>query len=107
MATVKKIIGKVPVYRGEWTAGVEYLVHNIVSYMGSSFICKADNTNKAPATFSKGVYSVNSEYWDVMADGSYSYVSEASNELMTQEEFETLKGSGKLEEWKTYYTYED
>lgn len=105
MATSKKIIGKVPVYRGEWKSGVIYYKHNIVSMLGSSFISLIDDNSNTPAQFNKGSYSVH-DTWAFFADGSFNYVEKQSKEFIPQSEFDALRDAGQLETWKTYNTFE-
>lgn len=106
MATTKKIIGKVPVYRGDWQSGVIYYKHNMVSWLGSLFISLVDNNTQQPAIFDKGNYMVHSS-WSFAADGSYSYVEKQSKKLIPQEEFDAMREAGELETWRTYHTYEE
>lgn len=70
MATQKKIIGRVPVSRQEYSAGATYYRDNIVTYGGSAFQCTADGTTTAPAVFDdSGNMTVNAG-WKVFADAS-------------------------------------
>ncbi len=46
--------------RGTWSAGATYLVNDIVSDAGSSYICKIVHSNQQPP---------NATYWDLLAAG--------------------------------------
>ena len=105
MATTKKIIGKVPVYRGEFELGKTYSKHNIVTMLGSSFISLVDGNIHIPCSVVDGSF-VLGEGWSFLADASYSYLKESSEVDISQEEFEALQESGQLDESKTYYIYE-
>ena len=104
MATTKKIIGKVPVYRGEFELGKTYSKHNIVTMLGSSFISLVDGNVNFPCTVVNNSFVLN-EGWSFLADASYSYLKESSEVDISQEEFEALQESGQLDESKTYYIY--
>ena len=105
MATTKKIIGKVPVYRGDFVLGKTYYKHNIVTYLGSSFISLVDENVSVPCSVVNNSFVLN-EGWGFLADASYSYLKESSEVDISQEEFEALQESGQLDESKTYYIYE-
>lgn len=105
MATTKKIIGKVPVYRGEFKLGKTYSKHNIVTMLGSSFISLVDGNIHIPCSVVDGSF-VLGEGWGFFADASYSYLKESSEVDISQEDFEALQESGQLDKSKTYYIYE-
>lgn len=105
MATTKKIIGKVPVYRGEFELGKTYSKHNIVTMLGSSFISLVDGNTNLPCTVVTGSF-VLCEGWGFLADASYSYLENQKEVDISQEEFDALQKSGELDESKTYYIYE-
>lgn len=105
MATTKKIIGKVPVFRGEFVLGKTYYKQNIVTMLGSSFISLVDGNVNIPCTVVNNSFVLN-EGWSFLADASYSYLKESSEVDISQEEFEALQESGQLDESKTYYIYE-
>lgn len=44
---------------GEWSNSTSYVVADVVSYQGSSYICRADNNNQLPT---------NTTYWQVLAE---------------------------------------
>lgn len=105
MATTKKIIGRVPVFRDEFVLGKTYYKHNIVTYLGSSFISLVDGNVRVPCSVVNNSFVLN-EGWGFFADASYSYLKESSEVDISQEEFEALQESGQLDESKTYYIYE-
>lgn len=50
MANVTKLIGRVPVPRGEYQAGSTYYKYNLVQYDGSTYMSLTDGNTTAPAT---------------------------------------------------------
>ena len=72
MATQKRIIGKLPVYRGAYVEGMIYYRFNIVSYLGSSFISEIDENTEVPCRV-EGEEFVLSAGWSFFADASESY----------------------------------
>lgn len=50
MTKTRKVIGKVSVPRGEFSEGTTYYRYNVVTYLGSAFMCTVDSTTVAPAT---------------------------------------------------------
>lgn len=75
MSTVTKILdGGLPVTRGEYASGTTYYRHNIVSYLGSAFICTSETTTSAPATLGDdGMTITVNAGWAVFADGRSIY----------------------------------
>lgn len=74
MANVTKTIGRVPIWRGEFSAGTTYYQHNIVGMYGSSYIALVDNPATAPVTVDgEGNMTVDTNKWGVVADASASY----------------------------------
>ena len=107
MATVKKKIGRVPVYRGEYDSRKSYSMHNIVSYMNSSFISTMDGNTSAPCTMDGGNLVLNNG-WQFMADSSYAYKLVLEKEVdIPQFVFDKMKEDGELDTTKDYYTYEE
>lgn len=49
MTKTRKVIGKVSVPRGEFSEGTTYYRYNVVTYLGSAFMCTVDSTTVAPA----------------------------------------------------------
>lgn len=43
-------MGKVSVPRGEFSEGTTYYLYNVVTFLGSAFMCTAESTTVAPAT---------------------------------------------------------
>lgn len=107
MATVRKTIGRVPVYRGDYKSGTTYYMHNIVSYMGSSFVCVAESTTIIPCVESNGELVLNNG-WNFLADASIgAKMLEAKEEDIQKEEFDAMKEAGTLDPNKRYYIYEE
>lgn len=77
MATTKKVIGKIPVYKGEWTQGA-YSRLNQVSLLGSTFQSNKDNNTSKPADIVDGklVVDVN---WDIISNGTDAFL--ANNKI--------------------------
>lgn len=106
MATTKKIIGKVPVYRGEFVLGKPYYKHNIVTMLGSSFISLVDGNVNIPCSVVNASF-VLGEGWSFLADASYSYLKSLKEVDIPQEEFDDMMSAGTLDITKDYYTYEE
>lgn len=79
MATQKRTIGKLPVFRKEYKEGVSYSRLNIVTYLGSSFISDVDNNTSVPCVV-EGKTFVLSTGWSFFADTSASYLYEQTIE---------------------------
>lgn len=75
MATVKKTIGRLPVYKGDWVAGT-YSMLNQVAYLGSTFQSKIDNNTSQPATVVNNALQVNAN-WSVVSNGTAAYLADA------------------------------
>lgn len=106
MATTKKIIGQVPVYRGEYDISKTYSKHNIVTMLGSSFISLINENNNAPCSVENDSF-VLGEGWGFFADASYSYLEQQREVDIPQEKFDAMMGAGTLDTTKEYYTYEE
>lgn len=106
MATTKKIIGKVPVYRGEFESGKAYSKHNIVTMLGSSFISLVDENTHIPCSVVDGSF-VLGEGWKFFADASYSYLENQKEVDIPQGVFDNMMAAGTLDTTKEYYTYEE
>lgn len=106
MATTKKIIGKVPVYRGDFVLGKTYYKHNIVTMLGSSFISLADENTNIPCNVVNDSF-VLGEGWSFLADASYSYLKSIKEVDIPQEEFDAMMEAGTLDITKEYYTFEE
>lgn len=72
MATQKKIIGKLPVFRGEYNKSVVYYKHNIVTYLGSSFISTKDENMSVPCSVGDKKFILSSG-WAFFSDSSEAY----------------------------------
>lgn len=84
MATVKKTIGKVPVWIEEYKSGSTYSKFNIVGMYGSSYISLIDNNTTPPATIGEdGNIIVDTEKWGIIADASkyYTFVDKKQDKL--------------------------
>lgn len=75
MATVKKTIGRLPVYKGDWVAG-SYSMLNQVTYLGSTFQSKIDNNTATPATVVNNALQVNAN-WSVVSNGTAAYLADS------------------------------
>ena len=106
MATQKRTIGKLPVYREEYKEGVSYSRLNIVTYMGSSFISNLDGNTAVPCVVENGMFKV-SYGWSFFADASAAYLWKQTEVDLPQEEFDAMKEAGELDVNKRYYTYEE
>ena len=106
MATQKRTIGKLPVYRGGYVPGVAYSRLNIVTYLGSSFISLMDDNDSVPCVVENDAF-VLSYGWDFFADASAAYLLEQRNVDLPQDEFDDRMEAGALDITKNYYTYEE
>lgn len=73
MVTQKKIIGKLPVFRGEYKQGTVYARLNMVTYLGSNFISDIDNNGAVPCVVKDNAFEL-SDGWSFFADTSESYL---------------------------------
>lgn len=106
MSTTKKIIGRVPVFRGAYEQGREYHKHNIVSHLGSSFVSLVDENKNEPCMVKNNAFVLN-EGWAFLADASFSYLKKLNEVDIPQDEFDEMKNTGTLDITKEYYTYEE
>lgn len=106
MATTKKIIGKVPTFRGEFVLGKTYYKQNIVTMLGSSFICLVDGNVNIPCSVVDDSF-VLGEGWGFLADASYSYLEKEKEVDIPQNVFDAMMEAGTLDTTKEYYTYEE
>ena len=106
MATQKRTIGKLPVYKGAYVSGMKYSRLNIVSYLGSSFISQLDDNGVVPCVVENNVFKV-SDGWAFFADASAAYLWKQTEVDIPQEEFDEMYKSGTLDVSKRYYTYEE
>ena len=70
MANVTKLIGRVPVPRGEYQAGSTYYKYNLVQYDGSTYMSLTDGNTTAPATVGEDGRTTVGENWQVWSDAS-------------------------------------
>lgn len=70
MANVTKLIGRVPVPRGEYQAGSTYYKYNLVQYDGSTYMSLTDGNTAAPATVGEDGRTTVGENWQVWSDAS-------------------------------------
>lgn len=76
MAEIQTIIGSLPVYRGEYDAGVSYFRDNQVTMYGSTFQSIADdNIGYPPAEVRDDgkVYAINMDKWIIVANALAAY----------------------------------
>lgn len=76
MAEIQTIIGSLPVYRGEYDAGVSYFRDNQVTMYGSTFQSIADdNVGYPPAELRDDgkVYAINTDKWIIVANALAAY----------------------------------
>lgn len=104
MTTTKRVIGKVPIFRGTYEEGKEYFKYNIVTWMGSSFISLEDKNANVPATIENDSF-VLGEGWDFIADASNAYILPMKDVDISQDVFDNIPES-ELDPNKTYYIYE-
>ena len=82
-------------------------MHNIVSYLNSSFISLVDGNTSAPCTVEEGNLVLNNG-WQFMADSSYAYKLLEEKEVdIPQSVFDKMKEDSELDTTKDYYTYEE
>lgn len=106
MATTRKIIGSVPIFRGEYKSSVKYYKQNIVTYYDSAFISTVDENMSVPCVIENNAFSLQ-DGWDFFIDNSELYFFKESEIDLPQEEFDELKEQGLLDITKIYYTYEE
>lgn len=106
MATQKRTIGKLPVYKGGVVEGNSYSRLNIVTYLGSSFISQVDGNTAVPCVVDEDAF-VLSYGWAFFADASAAYLWKQTEVDLPQEEFEAKLDAGELDATKRYYTYEE
>lgn len=106
MATTKKIIGSVPIYRGEYKHDEKYHKQNIVSYLGSAFISLSDENTLVPCIVEEQTF-VLQPGWEFLIDNSESYFLKGKDIDLPQSEFDRWKEEGLLNITKNYYTYEE
>ena len=82
---VKKIIGRLPVWRtDDWASGAEVHRWNYYRYLNSTFVCLTEGTANAPGAVVDGVLTAN-DGWKIVFDGNAS-VAEASEAASTAKE---------------------
>ena len=107
MALVRKSIGRVPVYRGEFSNGKEYYLYNIVSYMGSSFVSTIERNDGVPCKEVDGIL-VLADGWEFLSDASFGVklINEREEDI-EKSVFEAKKLNGELDPNKRYFIYEE
>ena len=107
MATQKRTIGKLPVYRGAYVSGMKYSRLNIVSYLGSSFISQLDDNGVVPCVVENDILKA-SEGWEFLADASFGVkLINDREEDIEKSVFEAKKENGELNPNKRYFIYEE
>lgn len=73
--STKKLIGRIPISKGEYVAGQSYNRLSQVTLYGSTYQSKADGNTSAPAFLDSdgNVHHANTDLWLVVADGSSAY----------------------------------
>lgn len=104
--TTKKIIGTVPISRGEYDPNIKYYKQNIVTYLGSVFISIMNDNMSVPCVIVDNKFVVQ-EGWEFFVDNSETYFLKYKEIDLPQEEFDKLKEQGLLDITKDYYTYEE
>lgn len=75
MANQRKLIGRLPVFKGEWSSLETYNKLNEVTLYGSSFRSKIDgNTSKPAELNAQGTGMTVNENWYVVANGTDAYL---------------------------------
>ena len=75
MANQRKLIGRLPVFKGEWSSLKTYNKLNEVTLYGSSFRSKIDGNTYKPAELnSSGTGMIVNENWYVVANGTDAYL---------------------------------
>lgn len=103
MATVKKTIGRLPVYKGDWVAG-SYSMLNQVTYLGSTFQSKIDNNTSQPATVVNNELQINSN-WSVVSNGTAAYLAGSrltateSRIKKAEQDIDALRVSTDADKW--------
>ena len=89
MANVTKLIGRVPVPRGEYQAGRTYYKYNLVQYEGSTYMSLTDGNTAAPATVGEDGRTTVGENWQVWSDASaVRFIENMLDELTVQHYFD-------------------
>lgn len=76
MSTITKIIGRLPVRR-DYVSGGTYYLYNLVTYLGSSWICTVNSTTNTPASLNSEGKPVANDGWEVFSDSTNSYIVES------------------------------
>lgn len=75
MANQRKLIGRLPVFKGEWSSSETYSKLNEVTLYGSSFRSKIDGNTYKPAELNEeGTGMTVNENWYVVANGTDAYL---------------------------------
>lgn len=106
MSTTKKVIGRIPIYRGKYNNDEMYHIQNIVTYLGSAFISKIDNNRTVPCIVENNRFVLQNG-WDFFADASSSYLLNESEIDIPESTYIYLRDNGLLDITKKYYVYED
>lgn len=103
MAIVRKRLGVLPIYKGEWSSEVAQSDHpysklNQVSLFGSTFQSKIDNNTFAPAALieEEGVRRIvfDKVHWDCTSNGTEAWLADArldAMEVTINEAYETVE----------------
>ena len=95
MATVKKNIGSVPVWAGEWQSGKTYMKYNIVGKDGNAYISTIDDNTADPvASVSEAGAITIGAGWNLFAgnkDGALNDILLKTAQALTPEEQAQVK----------------
>lgn len=108
--STKKIIGRIPISKGEYVAGSTYNKLNQVTLYGSTYQSKVDGNTTAPAILDDNglVQHANTDQWLVIADGREAYnAGERTSCFSMQENLEFLAVETDAEGKMLAYTKND
>ena len=98
MTTIKKTIGRLPQWIGDYDSSKTYKQKNRVTYLGSEFQSLIDNNTSVPATIDAKTHElVVNANWKVISNGTTPYtVSEQLKDLQgkLEQELQTLEKDG-------------
>lgn len=94
MATVKKNIGSVPVWRGKWASGTSYKLYNIVELDGNAYVSTVNDNTARPATTGTDGKITLGAGWGLLAgnpDGTLAGILLKTAQALTPEEQAQVK----------------
>lgn len=108
--STKKLIGRIPISKGEYVAGQKYNRLSQVFLYGSTYQSKVDDNTTVPAIIDSdgNVQHSNTDKWLVVADGSSAYnAGERTSMLSVRDEEVYLNAEVDLEEKVLSCTFSD